>query len=70
VDLEGRAAPETQFFSVRQIDAMMSRFARVECTKENCDDLAWRGRVLRRREDLLQSLGPRLGLDIYIHAVK
>lgn len=70
VDLEGRAAPETDFFSVRQIEQMMSRYARVECTKENCDDLRFRGRLIGRRDKLLPSLGRRLGLDIYIHAVK
>jgi SAM-dependent methyltransferase len=64
VDAEGRAAPETQFFSVRQVKAMMARFARVECAKENCDDF-----ILKRRS-LLPILGRALGLDIYIHAVK
>jgi SAM-dependent methyltransferase len=64
VDTQGRAAPETQFFSVGQVRAMTRRFARVECAKENCDDL------LFKRQALLPSLGRALGLDIYIHAVK
>jgi len=64
VDADGRAAPETQFFSVRQVKAMMRGFERVECSKENCDDL-----ILERRA-LLPSVGRALGLDIYIHAVK
>jgi SAM-dependent methyltransferase len=64
MDTEGRAAPETQFFSVRELRAMMARFARVECAKENCDDF-----ILKRRA-LLPSVGRALGLDIYIRAEK
>lgn len=70
-DTAGNAAPETQFFSIRQIAAMMSRFSSVKCTKENCDDEVDRqGQVVRKREDLLATVGKRMGLDIYIHAVK
>lgn len=69
-DMEGRAAPETQFFSVRQIESMMNRFSQVQCFKENCDDWIFNGRVLRKRADLLPTLGRWLGLDIYIQAVK
>jgi len=64
VDTQGRAAPETQFFSVRQLKAMMSRFSAVSCTKENCDDF------ILERKTLLPSLGRALGLDIYIRAAK
>lgn len=71
VDMAGHAAPETQFFSIRQVGAMMSRFSSVTCTKENCDDEVYlRGRVVRKREDLLATVGKRMGLDIYIHAQK
>jgi SAM-dependent methyltransferase len=69
-DMEGRAAPETDFFSIRQIESMMARYASVSCVKENCDDLTVRGRVVCSRDKLLPTLGRRLGLDVYIHAVK
>ncbi len=69
-DLEGRAAPETQFFSMRQVKAMMSRFASVECAKENADEVAFRGDPVVRRDYLLRTVGRMLGLDVYIHAVK
>jgi ubiquinone/menaquinone biosynthesis C-methylase UbiE len=71
-DLEGRAAPETQFFSIRDVHRMMKRFSSVRCHKENCDVKVEKGtgRVLRQREDMLDTVGKWLGLDIYIHAVK
>jgi SAM-dependent methyltransferase len=67
---DGKAAPETEFFSISQIHSMMSRYSHVACTKENCDDVRWRGRRLYSRESLLRMVGRRAGLDIYIHAVK
>lgn len=67
---DGKAAPETEFFSIRQVRSMMSRYAQVACTKENCDDVRWRGKRVVSREALLRLIGRRAGLDIYIHAVK
>jgi ubiquinone/menaquinone biosynthesis C-methylase UbiE len=71
-DTEGHAAPETQFFSIRDVKGMMKDFRKVECFKENCDHRLHRrtGAVLKKREDRLETVGKRLGLDIYIHAVK
>lgn len=69
-DLQGRAAPETEFFSIPQIHSMMRRYARLECVKENCEDLAVRGRRLVAREKLLGIVGRTAGLDIYISATK
>lgn len=72
VDMEGRAAPETQFFSIRDVKRMMKRFRSVGCEKENCDAKIEKGtgKVLRPREEMLATVGKRMGLDIYIHAVK
>lgn len=71
-DTAGRAAPETQFFSARDIRHMMKRFRSVRCYRENCDPLIDRktGRLIRSREDILGTVGKWLGLDIYIHARK
>ncbi|WBY00717.1 class I SAM-dependent methyltransferase [Ramlibacter tataouinensis] len=69
-DTSGKAAPETQFYSVRQIHRMMSRYQSVSCTKENCDDEVRNGVVVRKRSEMLATRGRRYGLDIYIHAVK
>lgn len=69
-DTQGKAAPETQFFSIRQIKHMMRRYASVECTQENCDDEVKDGRIVRKRADLLATRGKKFGLDIYIQAVK
>lgn len=70
-DRSGQAAPETQFFSGRDIKRMMRRFRRVSCFRENCDPLIdSTGRLIRAREDILGTVGKWLGLDIYIHAKK
>ncbi|HEX2544598.1 MAG TPA: class I SAM-dependent methyltransferase [Ramlibacter sp.] len=71
-DMEGRAAPETQFFSARDIKGMMKRYRKVECYKENCDHKvdAKTGQIVKKREDMLDTVGKWLGLDIYVHAVK
>jgi ubiquinone/menaquinone biosynthesis C-methylase UbiE len=66
----GGGAPETQFFSRRQIRQMMSRYTRVDIYKENCDDLVVAGRFIRHRNQLLGTIGRRAGLDLYIQAQK
>ena len=72
IDMAGKAAPETQFFSIRDIHRMMTKYSSVQCTKENVDDKVDEktGQIVRRREDMLGTVGKRFGLDIYIHAVK
>ncbi len=70
-DMSGKAAPETDFFSVKQLKTMMKKFNTVECFKENADPLMWpTKRVMISREALLGNLGRIAGLDIYIHAQK
>lgn len=66
-DESGVAAPETDFFSVKQLKTMMKKFHLVECQKENSDPL-FGGAI--PRELLLGNLGRWAGLDIYIHAEK
>jgi ubiquinone/menaquinone biosynthesis C-methylase UbiE len=66
-DLNGNAAPETDFFSIEQLKVMMKNFSSVECHKENSDPL-FGGLV--PRDALLSNLGRWAGLDIYVHAQK
>lgn len=69
-DTEGNAAPETQFFSIQDVRRMMKAFRSVDVVKENCDDLARGGRMIRRRADMLGTVGRLAGLDLYIAATK
>ncbi len=71
-DAEGNAAPETQFFSARDVRRMMRAFHGVRVTKENCDPWIDRktGRVIRDRMDMLSTVGKWAGLDLYIAGTK
>jgi len=69
-DGTGRSAPETDFFSIRQVRAMFSRFREVSVRKENCDPLVRGGKILIERETLLPLLGRAWGLDLYVEATK
>jgi SAM-dependent methyltransferase len=71
-DSAGRAAPETEFFSMRDVKRMMRRFKSVRCTKENADPLVDKktGRVVKDRMERLSTVGKWLGLDLYIHGTK
>jgi SAM-dependent methyltransferase len=69
-DGSGAAAPETEFFSTRQLERMLRRFHRVDLAKENVGDLRIGGRVLVPRRFLLGNLGRCAGQDIYIRAEK
>ena len=62
----GAAAPETVFVSVDRLRRMFSGFRSVEISKENNTNLV---RIIPRRL-LLPLLGRRLGLDLYVRAVK
>lgn len=77
----GEGAPETEFFTVGQLKRIFRQYREVKCYKENADDIRMRVPRLRQgrlvmeplfvpRLKLLPILGPTLGLDIYIHAVK
>jgi hypothetical protein len=70
-DMSGKAAPETDFFSIKQLKFMLGRFSDATFHKENSDPLIRRnGTVLVKREALLSNLGRWAGLDIYIQAKK
>jgi SAM-dependent methyltransferase len=69
-DSSGAAAPETEFFSTRQLARMLRRFHRVELARENVGDLRVAGRVLVPRRFLLGNLGRCAGQDIYVRAEK
>lgn len=66
----GTGAPETVFTGSRELRAMMRRYTTVAIRRENCDDLRWRGKHYVDRSRLLPVLGPLLGLDLYVSAVK
>lgn len=67
---DGAGAPQTEFFSVREVKRLLRDFGHVACYKENCDPWLADGRVLASREWLLPWFGHALGLDIYIVAEK
>jgi SAM-dependent methyltransferase len=69
-DSSGAAAPETEFFSARQLRRMLGRFHRVELARENVGDLKIGGRVLIPRRFLLGTIGRCAGQDIYVRAEK
>jgi SAM-dependent methyltransferase len=71
-DMEGRAAPETDFFSMKQLRSMLGKFSSVALTKENCDAIGFNffRPVNLARNTLLTPLGRSAGLDIYVTAVK
>lgn len=71
-DSAGRAAPETEFFSTRDVKRMMRLFSRVRVAKENADNVFDKqtGELLKPRLERLSTVGRWLGLDLYIHATK
>jgi SAM-dependent methyltransferase len=68
-DRQGRAAPHTDFTSMRQLSRMCSRFRSFEATLENTEQTG----IIRKipRKWLLQTIWPKiLGLDIYATVTK
>ena len=71
LNMEGEAAPHTDFTSRRDAKNLFGRFSRVEIHRQNFDDLSLRGRALVPRDRLIRSpLARLLGLDLYIVAQK
>ena len=69
--LNGNAAPETDFFSSKEILKMFERFSQIKIQKENCDFLGIpKYKICISRDKLLPLLGKKAGLDYYIKAVK
>ncbi len=67
---DGDGAPETEFFSAREIRKLMGSYSSVTCRKENMDPCMVKGHVVVSRERLLKWCGWTLGLDVYIVAEK
>jgi SAM-dependent methyltransferase len=66
----GAPAPETAFFSTRQLGRMLRRFRRVELAKENIGGIKFRERVVIPRRALLCTVARFAGQDIYVRAEK
>ncbi len=66
----GIAAPVTEFSSIKDFERMFGDFAEARFRRQNFDDLQIRGIRLVSRKLLLSTLGPPLGLDIYVEATK
>ena len=66
----GTGAPETEFLSIKQLRRMLSKFSKVGFQKENCTGIGFLGYTIIPRAIFLSSVGRRMGLDIYIEAVK
>jgi SAM-dependent methyltransferase len=65
--LAGEAAPETVYTSAREVRRRLRRFRRASVTQENMDesdDSKW------DRDKVLPTWGRRMGLDLYVTAVK
>ena len=65
-NVNGDAAPETVFLSIRQVKQIFAPFQSVEVTRENNSNLL---RIISRRA-LLTTLGRTAGLDLYVRAIK
>ncbi|MGN6148363.1 MAG: class I SAM-dependent methyltransferase [Rhizomicrobium sp.] len=68
--LDGKAAPETEFFSRAQIRKMFSQYRNVRIRTENSDNIVRNGSVFIPRSALLPIFARILGLDLYINARK
>ena len=67
----GEGAPETQFFSIRELTKIMGEhFDNIVLTKENNEDIVFRGRSIIRRETMLPIFGRVMGLDTYFQGRK
>lgn len=67
---QGKGAPEVALVSVRQLKQMLGAFATVTCSKQNANEFAPKGIRLIPRSWLLPTIGPWLGVDIYVEARK
>ena len=69
-NLEGEAAPATEYVSVAEAKDLFGDFASVEVRKENSDGFVVRGRQVAPRERMLGWPAHLAGLDLYIAATK
>jgi ubiquinone/menaquinone biosynthesis C-methylase UbiE len=67
----GEGAPETQFFSIKELNnIMMQDFNHISFEKENNDYITILRRINFKRETLLNNLGKIAGLDTYFQGKK
>lgn len=69
-NIEGEAAPATEYFSKREARRIFSAFSGTRIRRENFDSLTPLGRYYVDRQRLLGWPAHRAGLDLYISAVK
>ncbi len=68
LDAAGKAAPVTEFSSIKDLKRIFRGFSRARFKRENFDDFQVRGVRVLPRKPLLFALGPFFGLDIYVEA--
>ena len=70
--LDGEAAPETVFSSLKEIEYIFRNFSIVKCSLENCDQLPYVPYSISKyiRFLCLKTYAKRFGSDIYIQATK
>jgi len=69
-NIEGSAAPHTDFVTPYGAQQLFRRFSRVKIDIRNFDGYSFRKRTILKREKLLNNIGRVLGLDLYIIAEK
>jgi ubiquinone/menaquinone biosynthesis C-methylase UbiE len=69
-NIEGNAAPHTDFVTSYEARQLFKRFSRVKIDIRNFDGYSFRNRTIVKREKFLNNIGRVLGLDLYIIAVK
>jgi SAM-dependent methyltransferase len=69
-NIEGSAAPHTDFVTPYKARQLFKRFSRVKIDIRNFDGYSFRKRTIIKREKLLNNIGRVLGLDLYIIAEK
>jgi hypothetical protein len=69
-NIEGNAAPHTDFVTPYEARQLFKRFSRVTIDIRNFDGYSFRKRTIIKREKLLNNIGRILGLDLYIIAEK
>lgn len=67
-NVSGDAAPHTDYTSIRSAKRIFRRFTDIVIEKQNADPIKFPYYIPRER--LLDTIGRRLGLDLYIRAVK
>lgn len=69
-DSDGTAAPHTDFVSLSDINRLFRKYSSVKVDIRNFDNYPFRGKIIFKRERLLNNIARVLGLDLYITATK